>query len=105
MSADNSVEAPVIPRRLDAPRLLVRGGECSNSTAHHGGSTVRHEVTVSRRGPLILGRQGCIVAYLIGGIMAIGAVFGGLNAMYSAVSTRTVEIATLRDAVVRAACS
>jgi len=37
-----------------------------------------------------------IVAYLIGGIMAAGAVFGALNAMYSAVSTRTVEIATLR---------
>src|ERR1700761_1150758 len=28
--------------------------------------------------------------------MAVGAVFGALNAMYSAVSTRTVEIATLR---------
>jgi putative ABC transport system permease protein len=37
-----------------------------------------------------------IVAYLIGGIMAVGAVFSALNAMYSAVSTRTVEIATLR---------
>jgi putative ABC transport system permease protein len=37
-----------------------------------------------------------MVAYLIGGIMAVGAVFGALNAMYSAVSTRTVEIATLR---------
>jgi putative ABC transport system permease protein len=37
-----------------------------------------------------------IVAYLIGGIMAVGAVFGALNAMYSAVSMRTVEIATLR---------
>ena len=37
-----------------------------------------------------------IVAYLIGGIMAAGAVFGALNAMYSAVSTRKVEIATLR---------
>jgi putative ABC transport system permease protein len=37
-----------------------------------------------------------ILAYLIGGIMGVGAVFGALNAMYSAVSTRTVEIATLR---------
>jgi putative ABC transport system permease protein len=35
------------------------------------------------------------VAYLIGGIMAVGAVFGALNAMYS-VSTRMVEIAMLR---------
>jgi putative ABC transport system permease protein len=37
-----------------------------------------------------------VVAYLIGGIMAVGAIFGALNAMYSAISTRTVEIATLR---------
>jgi putative ABC transport system permease protein len=37
-----------------------------------------------------------VVAFLIGGTMAVGAVFGALNAMYSAVSTRTVEIATLR---------
>jgi putative ABC transport system permease protein len=37
-----------------------------------------------------------IVAYGIGSIMAFGAVFGALNTMYSAVSTRTTEIATLR---------
>jgi putative ABC transport system permease protein len=33
---------------------------------------------------------------VVGGIMAIGAVFGALNTMYSAVSTRSREIATLR---------
>jgi putative ABC transport system permease protein len=37
-----------------------------------------------------------IVGYLVGGIMALGAVFGALNSMYAAVSVRTVEIATLR---------
>lgn len=37
-----------------------------------------------------------IVATTVGGIMAIGALFGALNTMYSAVSSRTVEIATLR---------
>jgi len=36
------------------------------------------------------------VALLIGGIMAIGAVFGALNSMYSTIATRTREIATLR---------
>jgi putative ABC transport system permease protein len=41
---------------------------------------------------LILGFLG----FFIGGIMAIGAVFGTLNTMYSAVSTRMLEIATLR---------
>ncbi|HEV7715264.1 MAG TPA: ABC transporter permease [Steroidobacteraceae bacterium] len=37
-----------------------------------------------------------IVAYVVGGIMAVGALFGALNTMYSAVSARTKEIATLR---------
>lgn len=36
------------------------------------------------------------VANFVGAIMAIGAVFGALNTMYSAVSARMVEIATLR---------
>jgi putative ABC transport system permease protein len=37
-----------------------------------------------------------VVAYVIGGFMALGAVFGALNTMYSAISARRVEIATLR---------
>ena len=37
-----------------------------------------------------------IVAYVVGGIMAIGAIFSALNTMYSAVSARLREIATLR---------
>jgi putative ABC transport system permease protein len=36
------------------------------------------------------------VAYFVGGIMAVGALFGALNTMYSAVSARSLEIATLR---------
>jgi len=36
------------------------------------------------------------LGFLIAFLMAIGAVFGALNTMYSAVSTRTREIATLR---------
>ncbi len=37
-----------------------------------------------------------IIAYVVGGIMAVGALFGALNTMYSAVSARSLEIATLR---------
>jgi len=37
-----------------------------------------------------------IVAFAIGGIMSIGALFGALNTMYSALIARTTEIATLR---------
>jgi putative ABC transport system permease protein len=36
------------------------------------------------------------LGFLIASLMAIGAVFGALNTMYSSVSTRTREIATLR---------
>jgi putative ABC transport system permease protein len=37
-----------------------------------------------------------IVSTVIGAVMAAGAVFGALNTMYSAISVRGVEIATLR---------
>jgi putative ABC transport system permease protein len=37
-----------------------------------------------------------LLAYSIGGIMAIGALFAALNSMYSAASARSTEIATLR---------
>lgn len=37
-----------------------------------------------------------VMAYVVGGIMAVGAVFAALNTMYSAVSARLRDIATLR---------
>jgi len=37
-----------------------------------------------------------LIAYLVGGIMGLGATFGALNTMYTAVSARAMEIATLR---------
>lgn len=37
-----------------------------------------------------------IVSYVIGAVMAAGALFGALNTMYSSVSARGIEIATLR---------
>jgi putative ABC transport system permease protein len=43
-----------------------------------------------------IGRLLTIIAYVIGGFMALGAMFGALNTMYSAISARRVEIATLR---------
>jgi putative ABC transport system permease protein len=36
------------------------------------------------------------VGYFVGGVMAVGVVFGALNTMYSAVDARKREIATLR---------
>ena len=37
-----------------------------------------------------------VVSFVIGGIMGLGALFGALNTMYTTVSHRAVEIATLR---------
>jgi putative ABC transport system permease protein len=37
-----------------------------------------------------------VIAYIVGGIMAFGAVFAALTTMYSAIATRSTEIATLR---------
>jgi putative ABC transport system permease protein len=37
-----------------------------------------------------------VIAYVVGGIMGLGAMFGAINTMYAAVSNRRVEIATLR---------
>lgn len=37
-----------------------------------------------------------LIAYVVGGIMGLGATFGALNTMYSAISARAIEIATLR---------
>lgn len=37
-----------------------------------------------------------VLGYLVAGVMALGATFGALNTMYSAVAARTREIATLR---------
>jgi putative ABC transport system permease protein len=37
-----------------------------------------------------------LVGYVIGSIMALGALFSALNSMYSAVAARNVEVATLR---------
>jgi putative ABC transport system permease protein len=36
------------------------------------------------------------IAYVVGGIMGLGALFGAFNTVYSAVSARSIEIATLR---------
>lgn len=37
-----------------------------------------------------------VIVNVVGGIMALGALFAALNTMYSAVSSRAIEIATLR---------
>jgi putative ABC transport system permease protein len=57
---------------------------------------VRHESDYYEQQSKRFGSFLAVVANIVGTIMAIGAVFGALNTMYSAVSSRSIEIATLR---------
>lgn len=60
------------------------------------GHAARRETEYSAAQARALNRLLELIAWLIGTIMAVGAVFGALNTMYSAVSERGIEIATLR---------
>jgi putative ABC transport system permease protein len=62
----------------------------------------RFSITVLRE-PEYYAKQATVLAtlinvlgYTVSGFMAIGATFGALNCMYSAIASRQVEIATLR---------
>jgi putative ABC transport system permease protein len=57
---------------------------------------INREREYYRRQSETIGRVIYVIAYVVGGIMAIGAIFSALNTMYSAVSARLREIATLR---------
>ena len=58
---------------------------------------VERQSTFYARGTLgQITRFQAAIAYMLAGIMALGALFGTLNTMYSAVAARTREIATLR---------
>jgi putative ABC transport system permease protein len=57
---------------------------------------VSREREYYRRQSEVLSKVIYIIAYVVGGIMAVGAIFSALNTMYSAVSARLREIATLR---------
>lgn len=57
---------------------------------------VNREREYYRRQSETIGKVIYVIAYVVGGIMAIGAIFSALNTMYSAVSARLREIATLR---------
>ena len=57
---------------------------------------VSREREYYRRQSETIGKVIYVIAYVVGGIMAVGAIFSALNTMYSAVSARLREIATLR---------
>jgi putative ABC transport system permease protein len=58
--------------------------------------SIRREADYYAEQSQVLRRLVTRVGYLIAALMGVGAVFGALNTMYNAVSSRTREIATLR---------
>jgi putative ABC transport system permease protein len=58
--------------------------------------TLSPESTYYQSHSQVFSRTLALVANLIGMVMAVGAIFAALNSMYSIVSSRTVEIGTLR---------
>jgi putative ABC transport system permease protein len=81
--------------KLDGPTGLKR---LRDSLEHSPtvAAIVRSEPAYYAQQSQTFARLLSIIAHTVAVIMAIGAVFAALNTMYSAVSARTVEIATLR---------
>lgn len=95
MSSDNGSTYTSITVMLDEPGALrLLADSLSNNPA------LRVDVTRERdyfsRQSKTVSRLLSVLLYVVGSIMGVGAIFGALNTMYSAVSTRTTEIATLR---------
>ena len=95
MSSDNGSTYASITALLDSPDSLRLLADSMSANP-----AVRVDVTRERdyfaRQSKTVGRLLSILVYVVGGIMGAGAVLGALNTMYSAISSRATEIATLR---------
>lgn len=81
--------------QLESPQAFARFKNSLTSNPALSVDVLREREYYQQQSKTI-GRVISIIAYVVGGIMAIGAVFSALNTMYSAVSARVREIATLR---------
>ena len=95
MSSDNGSTYGSITVALETPDSLrtLADSLAANPSLH---VAVTRERDYFARQSNTVSRLLSVLVYVVGSIMGVGAVFAALNAMYSAVSTRTIEIATLR---------
>jgi putative ABC transport system permease protein len=95
MSSDNGSTYGSITVLLDEPSSLRT---LTDSLANN--PALRVDVTRERdyfsRQSKTVSRLLSVLVYVVGSIMGVGAIFAALNTMYSAVSARVTEIATLR---------
>ena len=95
MSSDHGSTYGSITALLDAPGSLSKLTDSLTSNPALRVDVTRERDYFSRQSKTV-SRLISVLVYVVGGIMGVGAIFGALNSMYSAVSTRTFEIATLR---------
>jgi len=95
MSSDHGATYGSVTALLDAPSSLGKLADSLTTNPALRVDVTRERDYFSRQSKTVSSLLSIIV-YVVGGIMGVGAVFGALNTMYSAVSTRTTEIATLR---------
>jgi putative ABC transport system permease protein len=95
MSSDNGSTYGSITVLLDAPGSLRKLADSLTTNPALRVDVTRERDYFSRQSKTV-SRLLSIIVYVVGGIMGVGAIVGALNTMYSAVSTRATEIATLR---------
>jgi putative ABC transport system permease protein len=81
--------------KLDSPEAFDRFKDAL-TTDPRLNVAVRREADYYAEQSQVLRRLVTTLGYLIAALMGIGAVFGAINTMYTAVASRTREIATLR---------
>lgn len=95
MSSDNGSTYASVTVLLDEPGSLRTLADSLMSNPALRVDVTRERDYFSRQSNTVT-RLLSVLLYVVGSIMGVGAIFGALNTMYSAVSTRTTEIATLR---------
>jgi putative ABC transport system permease protein len=95
MSSDHGSTYASITVLVDAPGSLRKLADSLTSNPALRVDVSRERDYFARQSNTV-SRLLSVLVYVVGGIMGLGAIFGALNTMYSAVSTRTYEIATLR---------
>ena len=95
MSSDSGSTYGSITVLLDEPKSLQKLADSLRSNPALRVDVSRERDYFSRQSKTV-SRLLSVLLYVVGAIMGVGAIFGALNTMYSAVSTRTTEIGTLR---------
>ena len=95
MSSDNGSTYASVTVLLDSPGALQPLADFLSTNPALRVDVTRERDYYSRQSKTV-SRLLSLLVYVVGGIMGVGAVFGALNTMYTAVSSRATEIATLQ---------